>query len=128
MLTLGQHRSNGGMLSGNTYVTTWVRSSSSSPPPFGDMCHPMHLLWHRSSSPPIPHWGHLSLSIPTAYMAEILLSFPIPNYGHLSLSTPHCIHGRNPPLLSNRPLGTCVTEHSPSCTFQRSSSPHPIPH
>ena len=32
-------------------------------------------------------------------MAEILLSSPIPHWVHVSLSIPHCVHGRDPPPL-----------------------------
>ena len=60
-------------------------------------------------------------------MAEILLSSPIPHWGHVSLSVPHCVHGRDPPLLSHHPLGTCVTKRPPLRTCQSSSSPPPSP-
>ena len=64
---------------------------------------------------------------PTGYMAEILLSSPIPHWVHVSLSVPHCVHGRDPPLLPHPPLGTCVTERPPLRTCQSSSSPPPSP-
>ena len=52
----------------------------------------------------------MSVSVTTAYMAEILLSSPMPHWEHMSLSIPHCIHARDPPLLYHPPLGTYVSE------------------
>ena len=87
-------------------LRTYQRSSCPPPSPTGDMC----------------HWAS-----PTAYMPEILLSSTIPHWGHVSVSVPHCIHGTDPPLLHHLPLGTCVTQHPPLRTWYRSSSPPPSP-
>ena len=78
-------------------------------------------------SSPIPHYGHVSLSIPHYIMAEILLSSPIPHWEYVSLRVHRCVHGWDPPLLPHPPLGTCVTESPPLCTWLRSFSPPPSP-
>ena len=118
-----------------TYVSecsplhTWQRSSSPPHPPLGTCVteRPPLRTCQSSSSPPPSPTGNLCQSVsPTVYMAEILLSSPIPHWGHVSLSIPHCVHGGDSPLLPHRPLGTCVTEHPPLHTCQRSSSPPPL--
>ena len=78
-------------------------------------------------SSPIPHWVHQPLSVPHCVHGRDPPLLPIPHWVHVSVSVPHCVHGRDPPLLSHPPLGTCVTERPPLRTWQRSSSPPPSP-
>ena len=111
-------------------VRTCQRSSSPPSFPTGTCvseCQPL-CTWYRSASPPISPTGDMCHSAsPSAYMPEILLSSTIPHWGHLSISVPHCVHGTDPALLHHLPLGTCVTQRSPVRTCQRSSSPPSFP-
>ena len=104
---------------------TWQRSSSPLPSP--TECHsPTAYMAEILHSSPIPHWVHQPLSVPHCVHGRDPPLLPIPHWVHVSVSVPHCVHGRDPPFLSHPPLGTCVTECPPLGTWQRSSSPpHP---
>ena len=84
--------------------------------------------WYRSSFPlPSQTENMCHSASPTAYLPEILLSCTIPHWGHVSVSVPHCIPGTYSSILPYPPIRTLISEHPPLRTCQRSPSLPPSP-